>query len=125
MGNAKLSYTGTALPVANTTYTLFSTVVAAPTAQNFLGLCGAKRFLMDIKNSHAGTLKWYKSDDRGTNWNQIGQVSMAAAGSTASNVYDILVHGYADWKIDLLNGADTQTTFEIDMSLSDEIAVAS
>ena len=125
MGNPGLKYTGTALPLLNTTYTLFSTVVAAATAANFFGLCSAKRFIMDIKNSHTGTLKWYKSDDRGTAWNQIGQVSVAVPAATASNVYDILVHGYRDWKIDFVNDGDTQTTFEIDMSLSDEIAKAS
>lgn len=124
MSYSTVKYTGTALPLLNTTETLFSTVTAFATGANMFALAGIKRFLLDLKNSHSGVLKVYKSDDRGTNWNQIDNVVVAAAAATDSNVYSFLVHGYRDWKIDFVNDGTTQTTFEVDMSLGDEVSGA-
>ena len=121
MTTTRVKYTGTALPTDSDVHVLFDTTVAFASGANLFQLSGTKRFLLDIKNSHAGTLKMYKSDDRGTNWNQIDQVSVAAAAATDSNVYDLLVALYRDWKIEWTNGGTTQTTFEIDQMLTDEL----
>lgn len=125
MSNTHVKYTGTALPADANTYTLFDTTTAnAGMGASFFANSNTKRFLLDIKNDQAGTLKVYKSDDRGTNWNQIDQVSVAAAAATDTNTYDFLVAQYKDWKITWTNGGVTQTTYEIDMALSDEANVA-
>jgi hypothetical protein len=84
-------------------------------------MLGVKRFVLDLKHSHTITLRWYKSDDRGTNWNQIGEeASIAAPAATDTTTRDFFVEPYADWKLDLINGGSAQTTFEIDMVMTDE-----
>ena len=122
MSTARPKYNGTALPLLNTTETLFSTVTAFASGKNLFPLTGTKRFHVDIKNSHSGTLKEYKSDDRGTNWNQISETAIAAAAATGTNARDYIVGDYQDWKLDFVNDGTTQTTFEIDMSMSTERA---
>lgn len=116
MTYSAIKYMGTALPTLSATFTLFTTVDTG--MSNFFPIAGLHRFLVDIKNSHAGTLKEYKSDDGGTTWNQISETAIAAAAATATNVKDYLVSGYRDWKVDWVNGGTTQTTFEIDMSVT-------
>ena len=124
MSYARVKYLGTALPIDATTENLFSTVVAAPDTPNFLASADIHRVVVRLKNDQAGTLKTYRSSDRGTNWSQVSQTSVAAAASTASNDYDFLVEGYRDFKIDWLNGGVTQTTFAPDISLISDRAAA-
>lgn len=101
------------------TYVLFSTVVAFPGA-NYLPENGMKRLQSDIKNSAAGTLNWYKSSDRGLTWQQIGTAAIADPGATSTNNYDWLVEEYADFKLEWVNGGSAQTTWKVDLALSDE-----
>ena len=117
MSHSRVKYNGTALPIDATTETLFSTVAAFVTSQSAFAMMGVHRVVVRLKNDQAGTLKTYRSVDRGTNWSQVSQTSVAAAAATASNDYDFLVEGYLDFKIDWLNGGVTQTTFAPDISL--------
>ena len=125
MNQVKVRYTGTALPTGATTETLFTTANMGAAAMAILGLA---RLTVAIKNSHSGTLKLYKSQDRSTtsnpstitNWQQIAESAVAAAAATGENIYDYLVEPYYDVKLDWLNGGVTQTTFLVDMALSPE-----
>lgn len=116
--HTRLKYSGTALPTDSNTFTLFSTQ-ATGFHSGFLQHSGTARVVTDIKHSHNGTFKWYKSDDGGTNWNQIGEL-LAVGGGATSNTLDALCEGYRDFKVDWVNGGTTQTTFEIDIALTDE-----
>lgn len=116
--NTRAKYTGTALPADSDTEVLFSTTTM-PMA-SFFQITGIRRVVFDIKNSHIGTIKVYKSDDRGTNWEQISEDSVAVPAATDTNTYDYLVEPYRDWKAEWVNGGTTQTKFEIDIALTDD-----
>lgn len=119
---ARPKYVGTALPTGATTETLFSTVAAFP-GKGYPAMCGVKRLVIDIKHSHAGTMKAYRSKDRGVNWDQIyDSGSIAAPAATSSTIRDFAIEQYDDWKLDWLNGGTNQTTFNVDMALADERA---
>lgn len=111
----RLSYSGTALPTDSDTFVLFSTQ-GTGFWSGFLQHTCTKRFVVDIQNSHAGTLNTYKSDDGGTNWKQTGSIPVAATTATV-NVLDVVVEHYRDFKCEWVNGGTTQTAFEIDMAL--------
>lgn len=106
-------------PGADTnTYNMYNSVIAG--GGPVMGARGVKKVALDLKNSHVGTLKAYKSDDHGVNWNQIYQESIAAAAATSSWLREWLVESYADWKLDWVNGGSAQTTWEVDVSLLNE-----
>lgn len=121
MSTCKVSYSGTALPTDSNTFTLFSTVTAAG-FPDFFAYSGTKRFVLRVKNSHAGTLKAYRSANHGTNWSQIDEVAVVAAAATDENAYDFFIEGFRDWKLDWVNGGTTQTTFSPDMALDTDRA---
>lgn len=119
-----LKYTGTALPTGASTFVLFST--AAPSAgvagscpmANWAPMNGLHVYRYDVKHSHDGTVKGYKSDDRGTNWVQFYDSGTLAA-PTYTNNDVVSVEGLANFKFEWLNGGTNQTTFELTQSVSD------
>lgn len=128
MGNriVGLKYSGTALPTGSATFVLFST--AAPSAgvagscpmANWAPMSGLHVYNYDVKHSHDGTVKGYKSDDRGTNWLQFydsGTLTAPAATDTNGDV--VSVEGMPDFKFEWVNGGTNQTTFEFTQNLSD------
>lgn len=118
--NTQVKYTGTALPTDSNTATLFTTV-DGQLPRRFFGLNCYESFLVDIKHSHGGTLRAQKSDDGGTNWHTIREDVLAAGSPTnGSTAQAYGVAPYRDWRLVWVNGGTTQTTFEIDMSLSDQ-----
>lgn len=100
-------------PGANAnTYPIFNSVTASLWgAGNLHTWCNRIEFT--LANNAAGTLKVYRSTDKGTNWDQYGgDISWAA--STATDVNgpeDILVDPHFDVKIDWVNGGVAQTTW--------------
>ena len=116
MSVTRAKYTGTALPTDSDTFVLFTTVETGKGA-NFFAMLGVERFSVNIKNSHAGTIKTYKSMDRGTNWLQVSANAVGVPSASDENVAEYLVGSYIDWKVSWVNGGTTQTTFGIDMSL--------
>lgn len=122
MSQTRVAYIGTALPANADTENIFSTQVSA--SSGFFQHAGIKRFLVSVKNDQAGTLKEYRSVDGGATWDQISQTSVALVASTARNTYDFLVEPYEDWKLDWVNGGVTQTTFDIDLALETDRALA-
>ncbi len=117
MPHTNVTYKGTALPADSTTVSIFDTSTFS--SKRFISNGNYDRLLVDVKNSHTATYKWYKSSDRGTNWNQIGESAVSVPAATASNVTDFLITGYDDFKLEWVNGGTTQTTFEIDISLGE------
>lgn len=81
------------------------------------------RISFALKNSHLGTLKAYRSTDKGANWTQFGgDVAVAASAATdISGPYDYLVDTYSDFRLSWVNGASAQTTWrpEVTMIRSD------
>jgi hypothetical protein len=116
---SRVKYTGSTPGADSSDYTLFSTTTAFPGAGGLQG-SGVKSVETSIKNSQAGTLKAYASQDRGTNWYQVREDSVAAAASTAANTFSHDVEEYLDFKLVWTNGGSAQATWYVDISLVDE-----
>lgn len=119
----RVKYTGSTPAADGNTYVLFSTVVAfngANMAQN----AGMKRLIVDIGHAAAGTMNLYRSQNRGTTWDQVyTSGSIAAPASTASTIRDFAIEEYQDFKLEWVNGGSTQATrWIVDMSLTDQRA---
>jgi hypothetical protein len=102
-------------PTGANSYTLFSTAIDG-WGQNAVQLMGLYLMVLDIKHSHGGTLKLYKSEDRGTNWLQTDETALTPH-ATDSSVEEYEVLTYADWQIEWVNGGSDQTTWAVDMCL--------
>lgn len=104
-------------------YNIFSSVVAfrgASMAQNH----GLKRLFVTIDNPQSGTLKLYRSLDRGTNWIQVGGDFAATASATDVTTLDALIEGFPDFKLDWVNGGVAQTGWTVTIALTGERAAA-
>lgn len=107
------------------TYIMFDSTVtfAAPNQSNSksttLFAHGITRIEFTLSNSQAGTLKAYRSVDKGTNWDQVGgDIAVAANAATDINgPYDFLVDPYADFRISWVNGGTAQATWRPAISL--------
>ena len=118
----KIGYTGSALPGNGETVVLVATARTSGSDVGVLGppggignvfqLLGIRRIVVALRNDQAGTLKEYKSMDRGVTWLQISNTSVAAAAANSQNIYDFLVEPYSDWKVEWVNGAAPQTAFQ-------------
>lgn len=119
MSFARLKYSGSTPGADASTYNLWTSVTAG--GANLASMSGSKYFLLDLKNSHAGTLKAYKGAARDSTgavtFSQIEQFSVPAAPSAESNKYEFVIDAYTDWKLDWVNGGSAQTTWLVDMSL--------
>lgn len=125
MDQITLRYTGSTPGADSNDYVLFNSASAGLGAA--MGIYGFSRLTLALKNSHTGTLKFYKSNSRtaGSNpeasavtWSQIAENAVAAAAATSENVYDYLIEPYADVRLIWTNGGSAQTTWVVNMSLS-------
>lgn len=110
-------------------YVLFATVAVTGTGYSFpdpgwgkgaLPGHGLKRVIVDIKHSQVFTLNWYKSNDRGTTWHQLGTEAAIAVPANATTIRDYLIEEYDDFKLELVNGGSAQATFAVNVALSPE-----
>jgi len=109
----------TALPGISATVTLIDTFVALQ--GTVLAALDIKRIIFSVKNSHAGTLKVYESDDGSTYRQIFGDIAVAAAAATdLSGPYDWLVEPYKYVKVDFVNGGSAQTTWSAFMQFDTE-----
>jgi hypothetical protein len=111
----RCKYTGSALPGNAETVVLFSTA-ALPMA-NWGPTNGIHSYHFNIKHDQSGTVKGYKSVNRGTSWIQFYD-SGAIAAPTYTTADVVLVEGLADFKFEWVNGASPQTAFTVDQDLS-------
>lgn len=123
MAYSKVKYSGAAPGADSDTYVLFSSTVAFPGGQQFQG-AGVKKLVLNIKNSHLGTLNTYRGSARTTlnetTWTQISTEALAAGTSTTSSLRDYLMEPFSDFKLEWVNGGSAQTTWVIDLALTDE-----
>lgn len=117
MSIVNLEYSGSTPGADAGTYPLFSSVTAFPGA-GMHQQQGLHTLRYDIKNDQAGTLKLYKSADRGTTWSQVAQTSIAAAAAGVSNTDTFSVEAYPDFKLDWVNGGSAQATWAVSLNLS-------
>lgn len=102
----------TTAPGANSnTYPLFNSATWSLGA-GILPMWG-NRLLFGLTNNNSGTLKAYRSTDKGTTWEQVGgDISVAANSSTDINgPYDYEIDAHPDFKLDWVNGGSAQTTW--------------
>jgi hypothetical protein len=108
----------TATPGADAnTYNLFDSTTDI--GAGLMRVRGLSRLTFGVENSQAGTLKAYRSTDRGTSWDQVGgDIAVAAAPATdISGPYDYLVDTYKDFKLDWVNGGAAQATWRPEITL--------
>ena len=124
--HVRFKYTGSALPGNAETVIILAT---APTSGSFTGVIAGpgnighffqtskiRRVVLALVNDQAGTLKEYKSMDRGATWLQINpDIAVAASAANSENIYDFWVEPYVDWKLAWTNGAAAQTAFSPDI----------
>lgn len=117
----RVKYTGTTPGADSNTYVLFSTVTAFG-SKNMLAMHGYKRYVCHLTHDQSGTFNWYVSDDRGTNWYQVGTqaVTVAVEDTAEGNWQDVLVEGFQDFKMEWVNGGAAQDQFIVDQSLDTE-----
>lgn len=117
MGEAvTFKYAGSTPGADSNTYNLFSSVVAfngANMAQNH----GLKRIFVTVDNPQSGTLKFYRSNDRGVNWVQVGGDQAMTASATDVSTWDAIILGFPDFKVDWVNGGSAQTGWTVTISL--------
>lgn len=115
----QVTYAGVAPGADANVYSLFDTVKAFTQGARAMAMAGVVRVTLNLKNSQAGTLKWYKSTNRGATWNQIGQEAIAATPATTSLNRDYEVTAEQDWKLEWTNGGAAQATWLVDIGMSD------
>jgi hypothetical protein len=71
------------------------------------------RVIFSLNNNQAGTIRAYRSTNKGTNWDQVGgDIVVAAAPATDINgPYDFLTDAHPDFRISWINGGTAQTTW--------------
>ena len=115
-----IRYTGATPGADALVYPFFDTVTAFPGAR-YVGMHRMKRLVVDIANNAAGTFNLYKSSTRVTNpalattrdttkvtWVQIATFAVPAV-TTTSNILDLLVEEYDDFRLEFVNGGTAQS----------------
>lgn len=110
------TYTGSTPGADSNTYPIFSSVTAFP-GKRFAQMFGLKRLFITVDNPQSGTVKYYRSADRGTNWVQVGGDQAATASATDVFTFDAVFLGFDDFKVDWVNGGSAQTGWTVTISL--------
>lgn len=99
-------------PAADTeVYELFSTLTAFGTAYAF-PMHGIARIKLNLQHDQDCALNTYRSDDRGVTWHQLSTDSITGP-VDESTEQEWLVEGFADWKLELVNGGAAQDPFAV------------
>jgi hypothetical protein len=104
---AVLKYVDTALPTGSTTVTLVNIAKGAFQYQGG----GAVKYTLRLRNSHAGTVRFRKSDD-GITFVTIRDVAFNASTSGYDNKVNFSLNAYPYFQVQWVNGGVTQTTFD-------------
>lgn len=108
-----ITYDDSTAPTDSNTIVLFDSTVAWP-AKRQHQYAGIRRFNWHIRRSHNGTVRLRKSDDRGANWSTVSDTGDAEG--------SFEVHRYDDFQVQWVNGGTTQTTWDVDINLTEKDA---
>jgi hypothetical protein len=107
-------------PTGASTITLLDTYVLLQ--KQTLDVAGVRRIRFTVKNSHAGTLKAFKSND-GITYDQVdGDFAVGVAPATDINKQEFAVDGYPYFRLTWTN-VTTQTTWRTTIILVDDRAL--
>ena len=109
---------GTALPTAGETVSLWDTTVIG--IENLIPSHGLEYVVADIENSHPGTVQAFWSVDGGTTWVEFRSHGLIAATASSTNRMEIAISPYRDVKVVFIGHSTTQTTFNVNVSTTDE-----
>jgi hypothetical protein len=118
----KITYTGSTPGADTNVYVLFdSSKLGVTTAgkQCLANFPKAQRFVLSLLNAAAGTLKAYRSENGGTTWTQVFADDALSAATTTAALRDYFIGGFRDFKLEWTNGGSAQTTWLVDMMLSE------
>lgn len=104
----------TATPGISATVELFNSVTLLGAGQ--LLNMPLKRIAVNIFNDQTGTLRFHRSINGGTSWRVFRSVAVAIPAANTINSYEQNLDVYRDVKVDFVNGATAQTTWEVDIT---------
>jgi hypothetical protein len=110
-----LKYTGTTPGADASTYVLFSTALLS--VGNWGPMGDVHAYHYDIAHSQAGTVKGYRSKDRGVTWVQFYDSGLLGI-PTYTSTDVVLVEGFADFKFEWVNGGVAQGTWNVHQDAS-------
>jgi len=125
---AKVNYNSTTPGADGNTYVLFATAPPSAGSTNFAFVgkrvhqgAGLHRFIIDLGHANAGTMNFYRSQNRGVTWDQVfTSGSIAAPAATSSTIRDFAIEPYDDFKLEWVNGGSSQAArWVVDMALTD------
>jgi len=114
-GPIHVKYTDTALPGIAATVNLYDSSLDGVE----LAHLGVQRISWSIKHSGALTVKAYHRNEADTAWIQIYDSGSLAAPALTSR-HDLYIGDFRHVKVDVLNGAAAQTTFDPQVALHTE-----
>lgn len=74
-----------------------------------------KRLAINLNNSQAGTMRFYRSVDGGTTWTIFRSTAVAIPAASTINMLEQNIDVFDDVKVDWLNGGVTQVTWELEI----------
>lgn len=120
---ARVTYQGSTPGADANTYTLFDTTTYP--MKGFLAMAGLKRFIIDLEHDQAGSLRWAKSENRGTTWIQLAaDEAIAAPAANTTTIRDFYIEPYGDWRLQWINGGAAQGVWIPSMVVTDERSIA-
>lgn len=119
INETRVKYAGSTPGADSNTYAIFSSVTAFPLACA-MQAAGMKRVVVVFAHSNTGTINVYRSADRGTTWAQVSTRIIVGPSATGSSCFDVNVSMFSDFKLEWVNGGSAQTTWTVDIALTDE-----
>jgi hypothetical protein len=104
----------TTTPGISATVELFNSVTLFG-ARNMMNM-PLKRIAVNIFNDQTGTIRFHRSIDGGTTWRVFRSVAVAIPAANTINSYEQNLDIFRDVKVDFVNGATAQTTWEVDIT---------
>lgn len=110
-----------AAPTGSAETTLFDTTTQFG-GGGMIPLRGIERIAFAAEHDQAGTLRAYRSTNKGTTWDLYDERAVAAPGATGiSGPFDYVINTYQDWKLVWANGGTDQGTWRPEISFTEEV----
>jgi hypothetical protein len=117
-----LAYAGGVPGADSNTYVLFDSSTSSQFSERSKRFAEYKRYILSLKNTAAGTLRAWSSNDGGSTWRQFFDAAVAAASTTRNNSFAIPTEPHANVKIDWVNGGVAQSIFYVQHALDDGLS---